>query len=180
MSQKDTMTNDLKFEAMKTIFDQNYQLISLADNKATAILTVNGILLTVVLAMVGLLGGFFIIENKLDVAVIVLFGLYVLSCLVSIIFSILTISPFQKTGIPDKRHIFYYVNILEHETKEEYNKGLTKVLDDFSLLQKEFSDQIYSISKVNQRKYKYVKWCIWTLLVSLIIIGGFLTLTILR
>jgi len=174
------MTDELKFEAMKSIFDQNYQLISLADNKATAILTVNGILLTVVLAMVGLLGEFFVIERGIDIAAIVFFGIYVLSCLVSIIYSILTIAPLQKTGIPEKRHVFYYVNILEYETKDEYNKGLSNVLNNFNLLQKEFSDQIYSISIVNKRKYKNVKGCIWTLLISLIIICVFLTLTILR
>lgn len=180
MSKKDSVDNEIKFETLKSIFDQNFQLISLADNKATAILTVNGIMLTVVLAMVGLLGDFFIFNKAIDYAAVVFFGLYVLSCLVSIIFSTFTISPFQKTGVPDVKHVFYYVNILEYENKAEYHKGLVKVLEDFSLIEREFSDQIYSISTVNQRKYKNVKWCVWTLLLSLILVGIFLVLTILR
>ncbi|MCE7746482.1 MAG: hypothetical protein GPJ52_15240, partial [Candidatus Heimdallarchaeota archaeon] len=55
MSKKEPMNNEQKYETMKSIFDSNHQLITLADNKATAILTINGIMLTVVLAMVGLL-----------------------------------------------------------------------------------------------------------------------------
>ena len=51
---------EIQLETLKAIFDHNYQLIGLADNKATAILTVNGIMLTVVIALVGFLGDFFI------------------------------------------------------------------------------------------------------------------------
>ena len=100
MSKKEPMNNEQRFETMKQIFDSNYQLISLADNKATAILTVNGIMLTVVLAMVGLLGGIFSIEKSVNIAAIVFLVAYLISCLTSITFSILTILPFQKTGIP--------------------------------------------------------------------------------
>ena len=134
MSKKEPMNNEQKFETMKQIFESNYQLISLADNKATAILTVNGIMLTVVLAMVGLLGGIFDIENKVNIAAIIFFVAYLVSCLTSIAFSIFTILPFQKTGIPDPRHVFYYVNILEYNGKDEYLKGLRKVVNDFSLI----------------------------------------------
>ncbi len=179
MSKKEPMNNEQKFETMKQIFESNYQLISLADNKATAILTVNGIMLTVVLAMVGLLGGIFDIENKVNIAAIIFFVAYLVSCLTSIAFSIFTILPFQKTGIPDPRHVFYYVNILEYNGKDKYLKGLRKVVNDFSLIEEEFSEQIYAISVVNLRKYKNVKWCIWTLFTSLILVGIFLLLTIL-
>ena len=179
MSKKEPMNNEQKFETMKQIFESNYQLISLADNKATAILTINGIMLTVVLAMVGLLGDILNIENKVNIAAIVFFVAYLVSCLTSITFSTMTISPFQKTGVPDPGHVFYYVNILEYGNKDEYLKGLRKVLNDYSLVEKEFSAQIYAISVVNQRKYKNVKWCIWTLLSSLILVGIFLLLTIL-
>ena len=179
MSKKEPMNNEQKFETMKQVFDSNYQLISLADSKATAILTVNGIMLTVVLAMVGLLGGFFSIENRVNIAAIVFFVAYIISCLTSITFSILTILPFQKTGIPDHKHVFYYVNILEYKDKDEYLKGLRTVINDFSLIEEEFSEQIYAISVVNLRKYKNVKWCICTLLSSLFLVGVFLFLTIL-
>ncbi|NHJ31465.1 MAG: hypothetical protein FK732_01255 [Asgard group archaeon] len=179
MSKKEPMNNERKFETLKTIFENNYRLIGLADNKATAILTVNGIMLTVVLAMVGLLGGVFEVQNKVNLAGIFFFVAYLVSCLTSITFSILTILPYQKTGIPDPDHVFYYVNILDYGNKDEYQKGLKKVLNDFSLVEEEFSDQIFAISVVNQRKYKNVKWCIWTLLSSLILVGIFLMLTIL-
>ncbi|MBK5112098.1 MAG: hypothetical protein KGD59_04295 [Candidatus Heimdallarchaeota archaeon] len=179
MSKKEPMNNERKFETMKSIFESNYHLISLADNKATAILTVNGIMLTVVLATVGLLGNFFDFENKVNLAAIVFFVAYLVSCLTSISFSIFTILPFQKTGIPDPRHVFYYVNILEYKDKDEYLKGLRGVLEDFSRVEEEYSEQIYAISVVNQRKYKNVKWCIWTLLSSLFLVGIFLSLTIL-
>lgn len=177
MSKKEPMNNEQKFETMKQIFESNYQLISLADNKATAILTVNGIMLTVVLAIVGLLEGILDLESKMKIAAIIFFVAYLVSCLTSISFSIFTILPFQKTGIPDPGHVFYYVNILEYKDKDEYLKGLRKILDNFSLIEEEFSDQIYAISVVNLRKYKNVKWCIWTLLSSLILFGIFLLLT---
>ena len=179
MSKKEPMNNEQKFETMKQIFESNYQLISLADNKATAILTVNGIMLTVVLAIVGLLEGILDLEFKIKIAAIIFFVAYLVSCLTSLSFSIFTILPFQKTGIPDPGHVFYYVNILEYKDKDEYLKGLRKILDNFSLIEEEFSDQIYAISVVNLRKYKNVKWCIWTLLSSLILFGIFLLLTIL-
>lgn len=179
MSKKEPMNNEQKYETMKSIFDSNYQLITLADNKATAILTINGIMLTVVLAMVGLLGSIFDIENKVNIATIVFFVAYLISCLTSIAFSIFTILPYQKTGIPDPGHVFYYINILDHSNKDDYLAALRKVINDFSLVEEEFSEQIYAISVVNLRKYKNVKWCIWTLFISLILVGIFLLLTIL-
>ena len=126
MSKKEPMNNEQKFETMKQIFESNYQLISLADNKATAILTVNGIMLTVVLAIVGLLEGILDLESKIKIAAIIFFVAYLVSCLTSLSFSIFTILPFQKTGIPDPGHVFYYVNILEYKDKDEYLKGLRK------------------------------------------------------
>ena len=179
MSKKEPMNNERKFETMKSIYETNFQLIGLADNKATAILTVNGIMLTVVLAMVGLLGGVFDLATKIDIAALIFFVIYLISCLTSITFSILTILPFQKTGIPEPKHVFYYVNILEHTDKKEYLTSLRNTLKDFTHVEEELSEQIFAISIVNQRKYKNVKWCIWTLLTSLFLIGTFLLLTIL-
>jgi len=171
MSKKEPMNNERKFETMKSIYETNFQLIGLADNKATAILTVNGIMLTVVLAMVGLLGGVFDLATKIDIAALIFFVIYLISCLTSITFSILTILPFQKTGIPEPKHVFYYVNILEHTDKKEYLTSLRNTLKDFTHVEEELSEQIFAISIVNQRKYKNVKWCIWTLLTSLFLIA---------
>ncbi|NHJ49105.1 MAG: hypothetical protein FK733_15060 [Asgard group archaeon] len=177
MSKIQPPSQEVKLEAMKTIYDHNYRLIELADNKATAILTVNGVMLTVILAFVGLKGDFFSVGNAIDIASIIILTLYLVSCLSSLIFSILTISPFQKTGIPKPKHVYYYINILDHKDTDEYNVELQNALSDFSLIEKGFSDQIYSISVVNKRKYKFVKWCVWTLLSSFVIVGIFLVLT---
>lgn len=170
--------SEIKLETLKSIFDHNYQLIGLADNKATAILTVNGLMLTVVIALVGFLGDFFVFESYLDILAIVFFGLYLISCLVSLVFSILTISPLQRTGIPSPKHVFYYVNILEHKDKEKYHLALSEVLDDYNLIEEGFAEQIFSISVVNKRKYKFVRLCIWTLLSSFILVGAFLIILI--
>ena len=178
--QKNKPSDEVKLETLKTIYDHSYQLVTLADNKATAILTINGIMLTVVLALVGLKENFFKISYWMDILVIVFFGLYLLSCIISIIFSILTISPLQNTGTNPAKHVFYYVNILEHKDQSEYNQNLDSILGDFADIQRSFAQQIYSLSVVNARKYKYVKLCIWILLISFILMGIFLTLVIIK
>ena len=47
-------TDELKIETLKTIYDHSYQLVTLADNKATSIFTINCIMITVVLSFSGL------------------------------------------------------------------------------------------------------------------------------
>jgi hypothetical protein len=177
MSKKQAPSQEVKLETMKSIYEHNYNLIELADNKATAILTVNGVMLTVILAFVGLKGDFFDVSDAIDIASIVILILYLVSCIVSLVFSILTISPLQKTGITKPKHVYYYVNILDHSNVDEYNIELQNVLSDFSSIEEGFAEQIYSISVVNRRKYKFVKWCVWTLLSSFVIVGIFLILT---
>ena len=180
MSNKPQKTEpELKIETLKSIFDHNYQLINLADNKATAILTINGIMLTVVLAFVSIIGmDLFIIMHYLDLLAVIFFGLYLVSCFTSLIFSILTISPLQKTGIPSPKHVFYYVNILEHKNKKEYHMALSEILENYSLIEEGFAEQIYSISVVNNRKYKFVRLSIWTLLSSFILVVAFFIIMI--
>jgi hypothetical protein len=178
MSKKQTPSNEVKIESLKSIYEHNYALIELADNKATAILTVNGIMLTVILAFVGLKDNFFTSANILDIFAIISLSAFLISCLTSLVFSIITISPLQKTGVTPPKHVFYYVNILEHNSVDNYHNGLNKVLDDFFLLERGFAEQIYSISIVNKRKYKFVKWCVWTLLSSFVFVAILLVLSL--
>jgi len=172
-------SDELKIETLKTIYDHSYQLVTLADNKATAILTINGIMITVVLALAGLKDDFFQIQNIWDIIAIVFLGLYLISCIISIIFSIMTISPLQNAGVNPKKHTFYYVNILEYKDQDEYNKGLTDVLSDYANIQKSFAEQIFALSLVNTRKYKFVKLCIWMLLISFLLMGVLITFVVL-
>jgi hypothetical protein len=54
-----TLEEQEKLEIIKFIHDRNFRLIELADSKATSILTVNGIMLTVVFALASFIPGFF-------------------------------------------------------------------------------------------------------------------------
>ncbi|NHK30801.1 MAG: hypothetical protein FK730_05580 [Asgard group archaeon] len=171
---------ETKIETLKSIYDHNFHLIELADNKATAILTVNGIMLTVILALIGVIGNFFSVGTAKEIVTIVFFILYLISCISSLVFSILTITPLQRTGVLSPKHVFYYVNILENQNLDKFQQELHQVLNDFDLIEKGFVEQIFSISVVNKRKYKYVKWCVWTLLSSFVLVGVFLVLIILN
>lgn len=164
-----------KIETLQFIHDKNYKLIELADNKAATILTINGIILTVVFALVSLSSDFFNLGDALDIIRLVCFALYFIFSGGSIIYSIKTISPLTMTGIKLEKDIFYYKNILQYENQEEYAKDVKDQLDDFPRIIRSFSHQIYSVSTVNERKYKNIRRCVWLLFGALVMLISLIT-----
>lgn len=159
-----------KIKTLQFIHDKNYQLIELADSKATTILTINGIILTVVFALVSFTPESFTISNPMVIVRLVFFGLYFLFAGGSIIFSIMTISPLTVIGIQPEKDIFYYKNILQHKDQDEYADEVKNKLDDFALILRSYSYQIYSVSIVNERKYKNIRRCVWFLFGALVML----------
>jgi hypothetical protein len=164
-----TLEEQEKLEIIKFIHDRNFRLIELADNKATSILTVNGIMLTVVFALASFIPGFFDLVTLKDYIKISFFSAYLLCSGASLFFSIRTISPIRDTGIPPPKNIFYYRQILRYKDVNEYINDVEEQLDNFSSVLRSLVNQIYSISSVNQRKYKNVLRCVWLLLFSFLI-----------
>ncbi|NVM53870.1 MAG: hypothetical protein HWN66_09225 [Candidatus Helarchaeota archaeon] len=158
-----------KLDILKFINDKNYQLIELADSKATAILGINGLMLTVIFAIGGFIPDFFQFENVLDYIRLSFFGAYLLFTALSLVFSILTISPLIEADAKPKKDIFYYNHILQFANKEEFTEEVKERLKDPSSLLTSLSNQIYSIAIVDKRKYTNIRKCILFIFISFII-----------
>ena len=155
--------NETKLEAeeqidvLKFINERNVSLIELADNKASTILVITGIMLTAVFALVGFIPSLFSFVTVTDYLRIAFFGIYFAATGGCIIFAILTISPLTDTGILPQKDIFYYKQILQYKNKEEYADDVEEKFKDIPLLMRLFAYQIYAVSLVNERKYKNLR-----------------------
>ena len=158
-----------KLGILKFINDKNFQLIQLADSKATSILGINGLMLTVIFAVGGFVPGFFEFVELMDYIRLGLLGAYLIFAAGSLIFSILTISPLVEAEGKTKKDIFYYNHILQFANADEFADEVKERLDDPDSLLKSLSDQIYAVSLVDKRKYTNIRRTILFVFISFII-----------
>ncbi len=158
-----------KLGVLKFINDKNFQLIQLADSKATSILGINGLMLTVLFAIGGFIPDFFSFTTIVDYIRLGLLGAYLIFAAGSLIFSILTISPLvEATGKPIK-DIFYYNHILQYANADEFAEEVKERLNDSDSLIRSLSDQNYAVALVDKRKYTNIRRCILFVFISFII-----------
>lgn len=166
---EETLDSNQKLGILQFINDKNFQLIQLADSKATSILGINGLMLTVIFAVGGFVPDFFTFVDVMDYLRLILLGVYLTFAAGSLIFSILTISPLVEASGKPKKDIIYYNHILQFANAEEFAKEVKERLNDPDSLLKSLSDQIYSVSLVDKRKYTNIRRCILFVFISFVI-----------
>ena len=178
MGQKSKTSLELeeRLNMLQFIHDKNVKLIDLADNKATSILGINGLMLTVVFAIGGLIPDFLTFQTVLDYLRLAFLAAYLCFASISLIFSILTISPLKETGVLPPQGILYYRHIIRYKTKEEYAKAVESEFGDIPTLFETLTNQIYEVSLVDERKYRNISRCILCLFISFIMFIGLIVM----
>jgi len=148
--------------------------IRFSDTKAGAILATNGVITSIVLPK---LSDYTIFLND-HLVLLILLILGIITTFISIISSIICLSPTLKIGTKTNSVIFF-ANIAENfETYNDYEKNALDVLTDEKHAATQIAQQVWANSKVAMKKYKAVAWAIYSLELT-IIIGILSTLGIL-
>ncbi|MFX1340442.1 MAG: Pycsar system effector family protein [Promethearchaeota archaeon] len=168
--------NKKQLDYIKTIFSHNYGLIQLADTKANILLGINSILIPVIFGVMGLNFASLVDSGYLTQAFYLnLFSILSLIPLaISFIFSILVIRARYSKEL--KNNIFFKEII-----SQEYSKYKEIILrSDDQFIKDDLLKEIYSLAKINKKKYKNYDYALWSLLIGLLflILGYILIISI--
>ncbi len=153
------------------ILDNENRLSERADQKSISMLSVIGVFMV-----------FFIVyyrvipTNALTVALIVLYFIFALTAIISLIMAIRPRIRKQPgdTAMENARDPAFFTGISGFATLEAYKESLEKTLEEDSSVMDVYIRQIYSVARINREKYKYVQrgvvLAIITLIIELVII----------
>ncbi len=144
------------------ILNNTNDWIKYSDTKATIILTMFGVLITIIYSnSAEVLAG---IQNS---NWILFFSILTGICTtLSILFAFLCINPKLTNSNPNS--IIYFGHIKKKfKTSEEYSKKASKIMANSDSYRKELAEQVHTNSKIAWGKFKNVTWCVRFLFSSL-------------
>ena len=163
----------------KTALRNHIDLSSIADNKANIMLSVNALIITFALPLLGRL----IADNKL----LLLPTIMLLSvCIVSMVFATLATRPIPMKGyssmesiLAKKSNLFFFGNYYRM-TFDEYEQGMNATVADDDILDTTIMRDLFFLGKTLGFKYAYLRKCytifmygIITTVVAFVIVFGF-------
>ncbi|MBP7821766.1 MAG: hypothetical protein KA010_02505 [Saprospiraceae bacterium] len=140
-------------------FHNHISLSSIADQKAHTIININSIIISILVS-------FLTYKSKTDANPMLLLPIiiFMVSALGSLVFAILSIRPKvterNKFTSPEdfdkiKNNIIFFGNFVHHD-EIVFEKAISEVLQDKTLLQGNLSRDMYQLGKVLDRKYHYL------------------------
>lgn len=139
-------------ERRKEILSYNVEWLKFAETKATLLLTILGVVLTIIYTNAN--DVYSSITNSLTQ--IILSAITCFSIIMTLLFCFITINPRLKNVIG--KSVIYYGTIKNFDTYIEYNNKLNSISDeDYKEM---LSEQIYINSKIAWSKYINVGWAI--------------------
>lgn len=155
------MPEEIRFDKAKTesvqkIYESNQQLIYVSDRKVAALLLINAVLIS--LSATWNLG-----EYSGLIKIIVLIA--VLMAALSTVLYLLAIIP--RTSEQAPQSILYYKGILG-SSKDEYVSKVTEISDED--LMKDYLEAIYSLSSIQMKKNRYLRWGSESLIISILLL----------
>jgi hypothetical protein len=154
---KEAPFDRLKTESIQKIYESNQHLIYVADRKVAALLLINAVLIS-------FSATWNLREYSSGIKIIVLIA--VLLAAVSTIFYLLAIIPRISEQAP--KSILHYKGILG-SAREKYISKMTEISDDD--LMKDYLDTIYSLSSIQMRKNRYLRWGSESLIISIVLLA---------
>ena len=127
--------------------------IKYSDTKATILLTIYGVIITIIYSnanesLIGITDSNWVLCFSI---------LSTISSVLSILFCFLCINPRLKNNNPNS--VIYFGHIQEKfNNAEEYSKQASDIINDTKLYYKELSEQIHTNSKIAWNKFKNVTW----------------------
>ena len=161
MRKQETMTQELW-----NILTRTDDLAKYSDTKAALLLTVHGVLLTIIYTNANSVYDYFF-KNWFTMLIITLVAL---SIIVSIVFSFFVINPRLKNK--NSTSLIYFGHI--QEKYKDYSSYFIDVKDTFSDLEKvnkQISEQIHTNSNIAWKKFTYVTKSMRYFFVSLILLS---------
>lgn len=147
------MSNTIHNERYWQILQLNIEWLRFSETKATLILTVYGILFTLIYTNSNAVFES-VVNSTWVMAMVLIFGAISLT---SIILAFLCINPILKNKNPNS--IIYFGHISKKFRNQGQYKAFAKsVLDDEEAYSDQITEQIYVISKVAWKKYWMVTW----------------------
>ena len=157
---------------IETMFRSAYRtqlaLTGLADNKANMMISINGIIISIIIASVA---------PKLDANpwLLIPTTLFLLGTLVSIIFAILAARPRVGSALIDledlrnsKGNILFFGNFCNLE-ENEFLKGMTSLMQDKTVLYESMIRDIYGLGSVLHKKFALLQVAYTTFMIALIL-----------
>lgn len=147
------------FETIYRLSSANHmRLNAIADRKANIMLTLNGIVISITMSIVGA-------DQGTNFRQIIPTSIIILVCLVTIIFATLstrpTITPgtISKKAIEDKKaNLLFFGNFSKMEFKD-FDWGIRKVMNDQEYLHNSMILDFYNLGKVLDMKFRYLRIC---------------------
>jgi len=167
---------------IETMFRSAYRvqmdLTSLADNKANMMISINGIIISIIIASVA---------PKLDSNpwLLVPTVLFLLGTLVSIVFAILAARPRVHSAVIDlddlrhsKGNILFFGNFYKLQERE-FLQGITNLVQDKTVLYEAMMRDIYGLGAVLHKKFVLLQVAYTSFMIALILgVGSFIAVFI--
>ena len=154
----------------------NLELTSLADTKASILISVNGFILTVMITA----SGFQLSEPQMEYA----FVSIIVTALLSITFAVLAIRPRFKKHLLDKAYqdaycsVLYFQDMADH-TPQEYVENVRKVIASKPLTQEHIIKHLHMLGREIKLKYLWLKRAYTVFAIGLIISAVFVIASLL-
>ena len=157
---------------IETMFRTSYRthldLSQMADNKANIMISINGIIISVVIASV---------SPKIDANPWLLVPTTVLlvGCVISLVYAILSARPRVTSHVvtlddvkSNRANVLFFGNFVNME-ESDYLEGMTALIEDSDRLYTNMMRDIYSLGGVLKRKYKLLRTAYTMFMISLVV-----------
>lgn len=142
----------------RTTYRTHVNLSSIADNKANFMLTINGVVISMILTN---LFPKFADNPELQIPTITL----LVFCLTALIFAILATRPkvtegkFTREDIEQKRSNLLFFGNFYNMNIEDFHWGMTEMIKDSDFLYSSMTRDLYYLGVVLAKKYRYLRIC---------------------
>jgi predicted metal-dependent HD superfamily phosphohydrolase len=173
--------SDLPEKGIETMFRvslRNHMTLSrIADNKANTLISVNGIIISIVLSA---------LFPKMDSNPFLIYpGLsLIIFSIVTIIFAILSTIPKTTHGkisrkeVGEKKGNLIFFGNFHDMSLNDYEWGIGELMKDKDYLYKSLTRDLYFLGKVLNRKYSLLRWSYYTFVVGLVVTIALFVLSI--
>jgi hypothetical protein len=173
LDRRDILKTKKTSRTVETLFRNalrsNLELTSLADTKASILISVNGFILTVIITASGF--------QLSDSGMIYPFNAIILTALISITFAVLAIRPRFKRHLLDKKHqdnyesVLYFQDMADLEP-DEYVRNVHKVIGNKGLTQSHIMKHLHMLGSEIQIKYIWLRRAYTSFALGLLISVG--------
>ncbi|WP_297335597.1 Pycsar system effector family protein [Algoriphagus sp.] len=155
----------------RVTFNNNAQLLKIADNKANIIISINALVISSMVALIG----FGSVAQQLDVGNLVNLipiMLFILTCLSSTILAVQAAKPKivgKPTGGSTEKHSLIFFGSVSYLSKDQYLAQLRDTMNSRGEIMDQMSTSLYYQSMVLNRKYKLLRQAYQAFMLGLIL-----------